>query len=88
MKKFLFIIGFMLCGIINAQSNYGIKIAGTELTSDNAGAINNTNFPNLILNEGTISYDSSTKTITLNEVNANIKPGIFIALQIFYILQN
>ena len=74
-KNFLFIIGFMLCGIINAQSNYGIKIAGTELTSDNAGAINNTNFPNLILNEGTISYDSSTKTITLNEVNANIKPG-------------
>jgi hypothetical protein len=61
--------------------NYGIEIAGTELTSDNAGAINNTNFPNLGLEEGgTITYDHSEKTFTLTGVTANVTSGNFIRI--------
>ncbi len=71
-RIFLFLIGIMLCGTITAQTNYGIKIAGTDLTPENAGAINNSNFPNLGLTSGTITYNHSTKTFTLSGVNANI----------------
>ena len=76
---YLFLIGIMFCGVMTAQTNYDIQIAGTELTSANAGAINNTNFPNLGLTEGTITYDHIEKTITLNEVKANVSgDNIFI----------
>ncbi|HOG36466.1 MAG TPA: hypothetical protein PK984_03885 [Paludibacteraceae bacterium] len=61
--------------------NYGIEIAGTELTSDNAGAINNTNFPNLGLEEGgTITYDHSEKTFTLTGVTANVNSARFMQI--------
>lgn len=75
---FLFIIGVMLCGAITAQTSYGIRIAGTDLTSANVGAIDSSNFPNLILNEGTITYDHSAKLFTLDGVNANVTNGNFI----------
>ncbi|HQC04522.1 MAG TPA: hypothetical protein PLB75_03450, partial [Paludibacteraceae bacterium] len=45
-------VALFVCGAMTAQNNYGIQIAGTELTSTNAGAINNTNFPNLGLASG------------------------------------
>lgn len=56
--------------------SYGIYIAGTEITAANAGAINNTNFPNLGLERGTISYDHTTKTITLDKVKANVSDDL------------
>jgi len=73
--KFAFaLLVAMLTGAANlqAQTNYGIQIAGTELTSANAGAINNANFPNLGLVSGTITYNYSTKTFTLKDVKASV----------------
>ena len=77
----LFIV-LLTCGAMTAQiTNYGIKIAGTELTSANAGAINNTNFPKLGLAEGgTITYDHGTKTFTLTGVTANVTSGRFMQI--------
>ena len=57
---------------------YGIQIAGKKLNSVNAGAINNTNFPNLGLTEGAITYDHIEKTITLINVITNVTSSIFI----------
>ena len=79
-KLFTFIIGIMLSVAISAQINYGIKVAGKELTSANAGAINNDNFPNLGLTNGTITYDHSTKTFTLNNVKANVSSESFLII--------
>ena len=78
---FLFLIGFMLCGAIAAQINYGIKIAGTGLNSDNAGAINGDKFPYLTLNQGSITYDHSKKTFTLTDVNAKVTAESFMDIQ-------
>ncbi|HOA46080.1 MAG TPA: hypothetical protein PKH88_01135 [Paludibacteraceae bacterium] len=77
----LFIV-LLTCGAMTAQiTNYGIYIAGTELTSDNAGAINNTNFPSLGLAEGgTITYDHSEKTFTLTGVTANVDSARFMRI--------
>ena len=80
---FLFLIGIMLCGTISAQTNYGIKIAGKNLTNLNATSINNDSFPNLEVTNGTITYDHSTKTITLNEVKVNVNSGYFILITEF-----
>ncbi|OQB31320.1 MAG: Leucine Rich repeats (2 copies) [Bacteroidetes bacterium ADurb.Bin174] len=52
-------------------TNYNIRIAETELTSANTGAIDSTNFPNLNITKGTITYDLATKTMTLNGVEAS-----------------
>ena len=76
-QVFLFLIGFMLYGAINAQINYGIEIAGTEINNYNYYAINNVNFPNLGLTSGTITYDREAKTFTLNEVNAKVTSAHF-----------
>ncbi|NLL27247.1 MAG: T9SS type A sorting domain-containing protein [Bacteroidales bacterium] len=59
---------------------YGIQIAGTKLNSVNAGNINNTNFPNLGLTEGTITYDHIGKTFTLTDVIATVTSGMFIEI--------
>jgi len=75
------LIVLLTCGAITAETNYGIKIAGTELTSANAGAINNTNFPKLGLAEGgSITYDHSKKTFTLTGVTANVTSGNFMEI--------
>ncbi len=75
------LIVLLTCGAITAETNYGIKIAGTELTSANAGAINNTNFPKLGLAEGgSITYDHSKKTFTLTSVTANVTSGNFMEI--------
>lgn len=83
MKQFFLflIIGFILCGAINAQINYGIYIAGTELTSANVDTIDGKNFPNLELTNGTITYNHDAKTFTLNDVNANVNSGSFILIR-------
>lgn len=70
------LIGVLTCGMMDAQTNYGIKIAGTELTSSNAYAINNTNFPGLALTSGTITYDHGTKTFTFNGVKVSMTENL------------
>ena len=51
--------------IIGKSMGYGIYIAGTE--------VNDTNLSDVLGDEGTVSYDPETKTLTLN--NANIDGG-------------
>ena len=51
---------------LRAQESYGITVAGVEVTSDNAGNITGDN-----ITAGTVSYDASTKTLTLNNVSMN-----------------
>lgn len=72
------LIGVFVCGTMVAQADYGIWMSNTQLTYANASAINNTNFPNLGLTSGSITYDHSTKTFTLTNVNATVSLGCFI----------
>jgi len=51
---------------LRAQDSYGITVAGVEVTSDNASSITGAN-----ITAGTVSYDASTKTLTLNNVSMN-----------------
>ena len=74
-------VALFVCGAMTAQNNYGIQIAGTELTSTNAGAINNNNFPNLgLASGGSITYDHSSKTFTLTNVQASVANSTFIQI--------
>lgn len=58
----------LLPATVFAVENYNITVSGTQVTSDNASDV---------LGDGTVSYDSETKTLTLN--NANLKGGILIS---------
>ena len=65
------LVGVFTCGAMTAQTDYGIEIAGTDLTSANASAINHDNFPNFDFN-GTITYDHATKTFILDNFLSNV----------------
>ncbi|MBQ9362761.1 MAG: hypothetical protein IJT97_04985 [Bacteroidaceae bacterium] len=77
MKKFLRFLAFILLasaipGIGMAATNYGIFVAGTQVTSDNAN-----NFKDSDITSGTVTYNASTNTLTLNNVTmASSSSGI------------
>ena len=48
---------------LRAQESYDITVAGVEVTSDNASSITGAN-----ITAGTVSFDASTNTLTLNNV--------------------
>lgn len=68
-------VGLFACGAMTAQTGYNITIVGTELTPENAGAINNDNFPGLGLQSGSITYDFDSKTFTFDNVKINAVDG-------------
>ena len=57
---------------------YGIKIAGKDLTNENMGSIVNSEFPDLGLVEGTITYNHITRTFTLKNVKSYVASVSFI----------
>ena len=65
MKNILFTLVALLTAtfwnISQAQTEYGLQIAGIQVTSDNAANITGTSI------EGSVSYDNTTKTLTLNK---------------------
>ena len=70
MKKRLLSLLLALVGLTATAvaENYGIKIGGVAVTSDNYTDITSSNFPAVM--SGTVTYDPSTRTLTLK--NANI----------------
>ena len=47
--------------------NYGITVAGVEVTDANAGNITGDN-----ITDGTVSFDAQTNTLTLNNATINM----------------
>ncbi len=72
MKKILFqtvlliIIGALNSATLNAQTNYDLWIAGTQVTSDNADDLSAIEGV-----YGTVSYDNDTKILTLDNATIN-----------------
>jgi thiol-activated cytolysin len=68
MKKLLSLIAFVLLTTLAAQAatSYGFYVAGTMVTSDNCN-----NIVNNYIKSGTASYDHSTKTLKLTNININ-----------------
>lgn len=63
MRRLLSFILFLCATIgVYAQTDYGLTVAGTEVTSSNAGDI---------LGDGKVSYDAASKTLHLK--NADIQ---------------
>ena len=60
----------LLAGLAaQAATNYGIKVAGVSVTSDNASNITGSNI------SGTVTYTHSTKTLLMRNVTINITSG-------------
>lgn len=62
---------FMLLASLAAQAatNYGIKVAGVSVTSSNASNVTGSNI------SGTVTYDNSTKTLTMTNVTIELTSG-------------
>ena len=72
MRKISFFVAILfiaLVGKINAQTDYGIEVAGVKVTSDNCDNITGEDI------EGKVSYNDATKTLTLD--NATIEGVIY-----------
>lgn len=65
MKKIL-LLALLLMPLRTLAENYGITVAGVEVTSENA-----TNVTGEYITAGTVSYDAQSETLTLNNVHAN-----------------
>ena len=60
----------LLAGLAaQAATNYGIKVAGVNVTSDNASGVTGTNI------SGSVTYNNSTKTLTMTNVTINLTSG-------------
>lgn len=69
MRKFtLFLAALCCCTMMANATNYSLQVAGVQVTDANCSDI---------LNDGKVSYDDATKTLTLN--NASIAPTIAFA---------
>ena len=65
MKKIL-LLALLLMPLRTLAENYGITVAGVEVTSENA-----TNVKGEDITAGTVSFDAQSETLTLNNVHAN-----------------
>lgn len=65
MKKIL-LLALLLMPLRTLAENYGITVAGVEVTSENATNVTGEN-----ITAGTVSYDAQSETLTLNNVHAN-----------------
>ena len=71
MKKLYSLLMIVLLAGLAAQAatNYGIKVAGVNVTSDNASGVTGTNI------SGSVTYNNSTKTLTMTNVTINLTSG-------------
>ena len=71
MKKLYSLLMIVLLAGLAAQAatNYGIKVAGVNVTSDNASGVTGSNI------SGMVVYSNSTKTLTMQNVTINITSG-------------
>lgn len=65
MKKIL-LLALLLMPLRTLAEDYGITVAGVEVTSENA-----TNVKGEDITAGTVSFDAQSETLTLNNVHAN-----------------
>jgi hypothetical protein len=66
MKKFtLFLAALCCCTMMNAAI-YSLQVAGIQVTDANCSDI---------LNDGKVSYDDATKTLTLNNASITVTSG-------------
>ena len=65
MKKIL-LLALLLMPLRTLAENYGITVAGVEVTSENATNVTGEN-----ITAGTVSFDAQSETLTLNNVHAN-----------------
>lgn len=65
-RWFLCLIALFLMSVGMQAENYGITVAGVEVTDANAGNITGAN-----ITAGTVSFDPQTSTLTLNNVSMN-----------------
>ncbi len=70
--------GTRTCGQLPTLVRYDIRVAGTELSSDNKDAIVNDNFPRLSISRGSITFDHATKTFTLRNLKAEVDEAKFL----------
>ena len=71
MKKLYSLLTVVLLAGLAAQgaTNYGIKVAGVSVTSANAANVTGSNI------SGTVTYNNSTKTLTMTNVTINLTSG-------------
>ena len=79
---------------VQAEEDYGFTICGVTVTDDNYDQLTNLlKWTNLIQNDGTVSFDPATRTLTLDNVHiawpgannggiANIKEGSLLTIRI------
>ena len=65
-RCFLSLIALFLMSVGMQAENYGITVAGVEVTDANAGNITGAN-----ITAGTVSFEPQTSTLTLNNVSMN-----------------
>ena len=65
-RWFLSLIALLLMSVGMQAENYGITVAGVEVTDANAGNITGAN-----ITAGTVSFEPQTSTLTLNNVSMN-----------------
>lgn len=65
MKKIL-LLALLLMPLRTLAEDYGITVAGVEVTSENATNVTGEN-----ITAGTVSFDAQSETLTLNNVHAN-----------------
>lgn len=65
-RWFLCLIALFLMSVGMQAENYGITVAGVEVTDANAGNITGAN-----ITTGTVSFEPQTSTLTLNNVSMN-----------------
>lgn len=65
MKKIL-LLALLLMPLRTMAEDYGITVAGVEVTSENATNVTGEN-----ITAGTVSFDAQSETLTLNNVHAN-----------------
>lgn len=65
-RWFLCLIALFLMSVGMQAENYGITVAGVEVTDANAGNITGAN-----ITAGTVSFEPQTSTLTLNNVSMN-----------------
>lgn len=67
MKKFtLFLAALCCCAMMANATNYSLQVAGIQVTDANCSDI---------LNDGKVSYDDATKTLTLNNASITVTSG-------------
>ncbi len=66
MRKILLLLAAVCCAVMMNAVNYSLQVAGIQVTDANCSDI---------LNDGKVSYDDATKTLTLNNASITVTSG-------------